>query len=81
MMILVQIIKWFFIVVACVSAMRISTIARSETGKSKYFASFTDIFDYVEITRRRDGKIGIWFWIFVVSFTFFIALIILPAFG
>jgi hypothetical protein len=81
MMILIQIIKWFFIIVACVSAVRISTIARSETGESKYFASITDIFDYVEITRRRDGKIGIWFWIFVVSFTFFIALIILPAFG
>jgi len=60
--------------------MRISIITRNENGKSTYFASFTDIFDYIAITRRKDGKIGIWFWIFVVSFPCFIALIILPAF-
>ena len=77
---LIQIIKWFFAIAAGISAMRISTIARNETGKSKYFASVTDIIDYIEITRHQDGKIGVWFWIFVVSFTVFIALIILPAF-
>jgi len=77
----IQIIKWFFAIAAGISAMRISTIARDETGKSKFFASVTDIFDYSEITRRQDGNIGVWFWIFVVSFTFFIALIILPAFS
>jgi len=81
MMKLIQIIKWFFAIAAGISAMRISTIARNETGKSKYFASVTDIFDYIEITRRQGGKIGVWFWIFVVSFTFFIALIILLAFS
>ena len=81
MMEFIQIIKWFFAIAAGISAMRISTIARNETGKSKYFASVTDIFDYIEITRRQGGKIGVWFWIFVVSFTFFIALIILLAFS
>lgn len=79
-MITFQIIKWLFAIVAGISAMRISTIARNETGKSNYFASFTDIFDYVAITRRKDGKIGIWFWIFIVSFTSFIAFVILPVF-
>jgi hypothetical protein len=79
-MILIQLIKWLSAIVAGISAMRISTIARNETGKSNYFASFTDIFDYIAITRRKDGKIGIWFWIFVVSFTSFIAFIILPVF-
>ncbi len=48
-----------FAIAAGISAMRISTIARSATGKSKYFASVTDIFDYIEITRRKDGKIGL----------------------
>ena len=78
---LMQNTKWLFAIIAGISAMRISTLARNETGKSKYFASVTDIFDYIEITRRQDGKIGIWFWIFVVALSVFIALIILPAFS
>jgi hypothetical protein len=58
-MILIQIIKWLFAIAAGISAMQITIIARNETGKSNYFASFTDIFDYVAITRRKYGKIGI----------------------
>ncbi|MDA8422755.1 MAG: hypothetical protein M0Z89_05410, partial [Nitrospiraceae bacterium] len=64
-------------IAAGISAMRISTIARNETGKNNCCAGFTDIFDYMAITRRKDGIIGI---LFVASFTSFIALIILPVF-
>lgn len=74
---LIQIIQWLFVIAAVLSASRISAIARNETGKSQWLASFTDIFDYVEITWRKEGRIEIWFWIFIVSFSSMMALILL----
>ncbi len=79
-MILIKIIKWSFAVIAAVAADRISAVARNETGKSRWFASFGDFFDYIEITRRKDGRIGIWFWIFIASFTLLVALVVLSWF-
>ncbi len=77
---LIKIIKWSLAVIAAVAADRISAVARSETGKGRWFASFSDISDYIDITRRRDGKIGGWLWIFITSFSLLLTLIVLSLF-
>lgn len=38
----------------------------SESSIFCYYTSYT-IFDYITVTSEEDGRIGVWFWAFVIS--------------
>jgi hypothetical protein len=75
---IIEILKLVFVLIAVISASRMSSVVRAEKEKNKWFYSVFEVLDYIEITRQQNGKIGGLFWIFMTSFAAFIALLILP---
>jgi hypothetical protein len=75
---IIEILKWILLFVAVVSGSMMSDKARDVKGKSKWFANPLDLLDYIDISRKENGRIGSLFWVFLISFISLIALIILP---
>lgn len=75
---IIEILKWLFVISAVISGSRMSSVVRAEKEKSKWFYSISDVLDYIEITRQRNGKIGILFWLFLAASIAFITLLIVP---
>jgi len=76
MMKIIDILKWILLFVVVVSGSTMSEKARNAKGKSKWFASPLDLLDYIEISRKENGRIGTLFWVFLLSCLSLTALII-----
>jgi hypothetical protein len=75
---MIEILKWVCGIIMIITASNMSTVIRAEKVKSKCWFTPFDVFDYVVISRQQSGKIGIVFWLFLISVLCFFTLLIFP---
>jgi hypothetical protein len=73
---IIEFLKWICVLGAIISGSKMSSLVRKEKEKSRWFYSVFEVLDYMVMTRQHNGRIGVWFWIFLLSFAGFVTLLI-----
>ncbi len=61
-----HVFELIFVVLMIFSGIFMITHAQSKKGENSWFYNPMEIIEYVKITKKESGKIGIWFWIFII---------------
>ena len=67
-----HVFELIFVVLMIFSGISMITYAQSKKGENSWFYNPMEIIEYVQITKKESGKIGIWFWIFIISVSFLV---------
>ena len=69
-----HVFELLFVILMIVSGISMITYVQSKKGEDSWFFNPIEIIEYVQMTKKEYGKIGNWFWLFILSifFLFFI---------
>jgi len=57
-----------FVVLVIYSGFAMISVAKAhKTNVPTWFFNIVEIFDYVELSKIKNGRVGVWFWVFVAS--------------